>query len=229
VAALALSAVLPQVDVVLLVAGQACRIQFHFVRRLLVATRANELRVSAGEREARLLAVVEFPQTPAVRRVAFGARNAQRAFVNVVLLMAVDALETGITILPGGVALLARHSYVQTQQGIFREIVIEAHPGPPTFGGVTLIASRAQFADVDIACAVASGAVRRQLLRGHAGRVARMTIDFYVTTSEFPVSVTVVVEVRRLPFLVTVTLAAVVAEAPGVRVLPLVAADAFAR
>ena len=118
---------------------------------------------------------------------------------------------------------------MQTQQWKFREIVIEAHPGPPTFGGVTLIALRAQFADVNIAGAVATGAVLRQLLRGHAGRVARMTIDLYVTTREFPVSVPVVVEVRRLPFLVTVTLAAVVAEASGMRVLPLVAADAFAR
>ena len=92
-----------------------------------------------------------------------------------------------------------------------------------------MIASRAQFTDVNIAGAMAIGAVRRELLRAHAGRVARMAIDFDVTTREFPVSVTVVIEVRRLPFFVTVTLAAVVAEAPGVRVLPLVAADAFAR
>ena len=104
---MALSAVLPQVDVVLLVAGQARRIQLHFVRRLFVAARANELRVSAGECESRLLTMVEFPQTPAVWRVAFGARNAQRALVDVILLMAVDALEAGVTILSGGVALLA--------------------------------------------------------------------------------------------------------------------------
>ena len=107
--------------------------------------------------------------------------------------------------------------------------MVEAHPGPPTFRGVTLIASRAQLTHVNIAGAVAIGAVGRQLLRGYAGRVARVTIDFDVTTREFPVSVTVMVEVRRLPFLVTVTLAAVVAEASGMRVLPLVAADAFAR
>ena len=92
-----------------------------------------------------------------------------------------------------------------------------------------MIALRAQFTDVNIAGAVAIVAVSRQLLGGHAGRVARMTIDFNVTTREVPVSVTVVVEIRRLPFLVAMTLAAVVAEAPGVRILPLVAADAFAR
>ena len=107
--------------------------------------------------------------------------------------------------------------------------MIEAHPGPPTLRGVTLIASRAQFTDVNIAGTVAIGAVCRQFLGGHAGRVARMTIDFDVTTGEFPMSVTVVVEVRRLPFLVAVTLAAIVTEAPRVRILPLVAADAFAR
>ena len=107
VAALALSAVLPQVDVVLLVAGQARRIQLYFVRRLFVAARANELRVSAGECESRLLAVVEFPQTPAVRRMALGACNAQRAFVNVISLVTIDAPESRATILSGGVALLA--------------------------------------------------------------------------------------------------------------------------
>ena len=92
-----------------------------------------------------------------------------------------------------------------------------------------MIALRTQLTGVNIAGTVAAGAVLRELLCRHARRVARMTIDFYVTTGEFPVSVTVVVEVRRLPFLVTMTLAAVVAEAPGVRILTLVAADAFAR
>lgn len=66
-AALALPPVLPQVHVILLVTGEAARVELHLVRRLLVAALAGELAVRSGERESGLLAMIEFPQPPAVR------------------------------------------------------------------------------------------------------------------------------------------------------------------
>ena len=65
-AALALPPVLTEVHVILLVTGEAARVELHLVRGLFVAALAGELAVRSGERESGLLAVIEFPQPPAV-------------------------------------------------------------------------------------------------------------------------------------------------------------------
>ena len=226
-APLTLPSVLPQVDVVLLVAGQAGRVQLHFISGLLVTTRAIELCVSARKRESCLFTVVEFPDAPAVGRMTLGACIAQRAFVNVILLVAVDAFQAYIPISLRDVALLAWHGNVQTQQGKFCEVVIEAHTDPPPFRRVALLALLAKLAGMDITGTVAARAVVRQFLGRHVCRVAGMTVDLCMEAGELPMSVAVVVETRWLPLLVAVAFAAVFTEAPGVRILALVAADAL--
>jgi len=74
---------------------------------------------------------------------------------------------------------------------------------------------------------VAARAVVRQFLGRHVCRVAGMTVDLRMEAGELPMSVAVVVETRWLPLLVAVAFAAVFTEAPGVRILALVAADAL--
>ena len=76
-AALALPAVLPEVDVVLLVTGQAGWIEFDLVRGLFMAARAGEARVGSCQCKAGLLAVIEIPLPPAIGRVAAGALRAE--------------------------------------------------------------------------------------------------------------------------------------------------------
>ena len=65
-AALALPAILSEMDVVLLVTGQARRIEFDLVRGLFVAARAGQPRMPAGQCKSGLLAVVEIPLAPAI-------------------------------------------------------------------------------------------------------------------------------------------------------------------
>jgi len=66
-AALALAPELPEVDVVLRVAGGAIARQLHHLRRLFVAALAGGARVSAKQRKFGGLGVIEFPDTPTVR------------------------------------------------------------------------------------------------------------------------------------------------------------------
>src|SRR5437588_393967 len=76
---------------------------------------------------------------------------------------------------------------------------------------------------------MAAHALGRQLLRHHVRRVAGVAGDLLVLPGEGPRGVARVVEARRLPFLAAVADAAVLAEATGVRVLRLMAAEAVAR
>ena len=114
--------------------------------------------------------------------------------------------------------------------GKLRQVMIEADAGAPALRGVALIAFLAELARRARRCERWQPKQSLpQLLRGHGRGVAGVTVDLLVPPDERPLGVARVVEGRRLPLLVAVAVAAVLAEAPGVRVLPLVAADAFAR
>ena len=97
--------------------------------------------------------------------------------MNIILLVAVDALHPHVPIFLGEVALLAGHGDVQAQQRELGEVVIEAHTHPPAFGGVALIALLAELARMDIAGTVAARTVGREFLGRHVGRVAGVTLD----------------------------------------------------
>ena len=125
-AALALAAILSQVHVILLMAGEASRIQLDSVGGLLVAAGADELRVRTAQCEAGLPGVIELPYRPAVRGVAAGAFLAQSSLVNIIARVAVDASLAHVFEFRGRVTLLARDSDVQAQQGKAAQVVIEA-------------------------------------------------------------------------------------------------------
>ena len=88
---LTLAAELPQVDVILGVTRGAFGTELHLRGRLPVATCAVQLCVRTEQREARLFAMVEVPQAPAIGGVAFLTLRPQAALVGVVLLVAIDA------------------------------------------------------------------------------------------------------------------------------------------
>lgn len=137
---LTLSAELAQVHVILRMTGYTLPAELDFGCRLFVTSRAAEFCVRAGEREARLLAVVEFPQAPAIRGVALLAFLSEASLVNIRLFVTAHA---GRIVYPEGsalVALLARHRNVQAEKRKFREIVIEVDHRLPAFGHVTFIA-----------------------------------------------------------------------------------------
>src|SRR5690242_20134642 len=114
---LALPPVLPEVNIVLLMAREAGRVQLDLIGRLFVAAGAHELGVCPAECESCLLAVIELPDLPAVRGMAACTVLAECSLVYVVAFVAVDAAAADIFILRCDVALLAGDRNVQTHQG----------------------------------------------------------------------------------------------------------------
>ena len=111
-APLTLAAVLPKVDVILFVARQAVLIELDLRSRLLVAPGTVEFPVSPCKGESSLLAVVELPELPAVRRVALGAFLSERTLMRVILFVAGNAITVDVAVFASGVTLFARHCNV---------------------------------------------------------------------------------------------------------------------
>jgi len=227
VAALALTAVLPEVHVILLMASQTSRIEFHLVRGLFVATLTGQLPVRACQRKAGLLAVVKVPQAPSIRRMALGAVRPEAAMVDVVALVAVVAAPADIPILPRLVALLARYCHVQTHEWKICQVVIEGDRRLPTFGGMALVALHAELTGVDVARAMAGRAIGGQFLGGYRCGMTAVARHLLVSAAELPMSIACVLEAHGLPLVISMTFAALGAEPPRVRVLTLVAAEAI--
>ncbi len=229
VAAITLTPVLTEVNVVLLVTRQTGRVQLDLAGGLLVTAGAGEFCVRPVQRESGFLPVVEFPDAPAVRGVALRAFLTQIALVNVVAAVAVDAAAAYVPILARRMTLLARHRDVQAHEREIRKVVVEGHRRSPAVRRMTARAVDAELAGVHVACTMAAKAILGELLVRDGGRVAGVTVELFVLTEECPVPVTDVVEGRRLPFLIPVTLATSRTEATGVGVLARVTADAIAR
>ena len=147
--------------------------------------------------------------------------------MDVVALVAVVAAVADVAIFARAMTLLAGHGDVQAHQRKAGQVVIECDGGLPALGGVALLALRTQLACVNVAGAMATGAVGRQLLLRDDRRMTGVAGDLLMPARQIPVPVAGVVECRRLPLLVAVALLALCAEAAGVRVLALVAAEAI--
>jgi hypothetical protein len=154
-ASLALPAEVAEVSVIILMAGDAVLRKLHDIRGLAMATRTVELPVCTGQAETRLLAVVELPDSPAIRRVATGALLAQAAFVHVGPGMAVIAAGFRILECLCQVALLARHGRVLTQQREIAEVVVKADIESPAGWGMTRFALLAELGGMDVVRCVA--------------------------------------------------------------------------
>ena len=90
-AALALHSELPQMPIILVMAGIALLAHFSCARWVAMARRALQLAVRAEQRKVRILGVIEPPELPAIRRVAGLALLSQCALVHVLARMAADA------------------------------------------------------------------------------------------------------------------------------------------
>ncbi len=222
-AALALATVLPQMHVILRVAIRARRIELHLIRGLLVTVGAGEFRVGAREREARLLAVVELPDTPAIRGMAARAIVAEATLVKVIGAMAVDAAFASILVSASDVTLLARHRNMQADEREARQVVVEVGFRAPSRWRMALRAVDSEFSGMHVRCTVAADAARFQLLGGDDRRVTRVTVDLLVPSFERPFTIPRVIERSRQPLLVAVTSLALSAEAARVRVFAAVA------
>src|SRR2546421_11851329 len=109
-------------------AREAISLELHFVRRPQVAGLAGELAVRTGEGESGLLAVVELPHFPAVRRGAASAVLAQIPLVHVVLAMAVDTLLADVAVLAADEVSPAPQRADQDPPPEAREVVVGGSP-----------------------------------------------------------------------------------------------------
>ena len=162
-----LPAVLSQMNVVLLMAGQAGWIELDLVGRLLVAARTGELVVGTVQGKSRFLAMVEVPLPPAVGRVALVTALPQGPLVDVHLLMTRKAVLVRVLIGSGRMALAAGDDDVLSEEGKLRQVVIEMDVVAPSLRRVTLSAVRAELAEMNITDAMTVGTLLAQLLTRH--------------------------------------------------------------
>jgi len=156
--------------------------------------------------------------------VAAATVLAEVAVVRVVALVAIDTGVADVAVLARQVALLTRHGYVQADERVAGEVMIEAHALAPPGRRVALGAIAPELAQMHVVRAVTAQALGRQLLGGDVGRVTGVAGNLLVAADQRPMSIAGMIEVRRLPLLVSMAVAAVLAETPGVRVLRAVAA-----
>lgn len=91
-------------------------------------------------------------------------------------------------------ALLARNSHMQAEEGEAREVVVEAGDQAPILRYVTIITGLAQPAGVDIAGPVTARAVRGQFAGREGSRVAGIALDLGVLPKQLPTTVALVIE-----------------------------------
>ena len=139
--AVTLWAVLAQVPVVLVMTRAALLRHLHRARRLEMAGGALQLRVCAQQRKMRLLGVIKHPQRPAVGRMAVVAFLAQAALVNVIVRMALDALQRGLVEAQGRVALRAADDAMQSEQRVLGQVVVEDDVSGPRVLAMTGLAA----------------------------------------------------------------------------------------
>jgi len=199
VASLALAAVLPEVHIVLRMAGVAVLAQLHLVGRLPVAVRAGDAGVRTGKREFSRLAVVELPEAPSIRRVTALAVLAECTLVPVVALVAAVAVDGSALERRRHVAGVARDHDVQADEGEFGQVVVEHHVLAPTIDAMAGRAVGAKLAAVRVARAVAGAAVGAELLLRDHARVACIAIERLVAAHELELTVTQVIERGWLP------------------------------
>lgn len=198
------------------------------VLRADVAIGATDLCVRAQQREAGVSRVIEIPQLPAVRSVAFAAILAETSIVHIVLCMAAGTLPGRIIEPLAGMALAAADDDVQSGQRILRLIVVEIDV-LPLCGVVAPLALLAERAAMRLSGAVTVDALRTELLvLGHRGMTG-VTIELRVRALEGKFEARQMVEVRDFPDIIAVTVAARRAQATDVFVIGLMATGAILR
>ncbi len=149
--------------------------------------------------------------------------------MDVIGLVATDAVPGGIPISPRSVTFFAADRRVQAHQGEARHVVIKADFVTPARLNMARTTLRAHGAAVDIVGLVAPGAVLGQLRPADRSGMTGVTIDFRVLAFEFPVRLLLVIVARVLPTLFGMTLLAVIAETSTMAVVSGVAARALVR
>lgn len=163
---LALPAELAEVGIVFHVAGRALAPEFDLGRRFTMAVGALELRMRAVQRKAGDAGVIEFPNAPAIRRMAAVAFLAEASLVLVRGLMAAETVRGCIFVRGSQMALLARHDDVLPDQREVGEVVIEPDIGAPACHAVTVLALTAQSTGVNVACLMTAVTIGSELLGG---------------------------------------------------------------
>lgn len=228
--ALALSAVGTLMPIVLAVTAHTQRRGLAPARLLAMAISAPQRRVRAGEREVRLLGMIEAPQRPTIWRVAALALPAERPFVHVIGAVAVHAPRCGRHEGQASVTLRAARQPMQSDEREPAQIVVEDDVGAPVVLTVTGVARLLELAAVRIFTAVTGIAGRAEFLRRGRCGVAGVTGDAAVGADEGEVVATQVIVGRAgLPVIVVVTVGALGAEASRMRVVRMMAAEAVLR
>lgn len=185
---------------------------------------AVEALVRSGQRISGLGGVVEAPARPAIRIVAERAIRAQTPFVKPIL-MATGARRLGVLERRRAMTLLAGDHRVAADQWKARQIVVERHGLAPADVAMALLATAAELAFVGILLPVAGHAAHRQLVAKEIAGVAAVAFDCRMRAVQGKLRA-VMIELRRFPPVLAVTVLAFGAVACRMDVLQAMTRDA---
>ena len=149
--------------------------------------------------------MIEVPQLPAIRRVAFTAVLSQTAVVDVVFRVTAHAFLGRVVEALCRMALPACDNDMQSGQRILGLIVVEAH-FLPLRCGVALFALLAHRAAVRLIGTMTVDALRTQLLVLGNTRVAYVAVEIRVGTFQGKLEARKMIEVGDVPHIVPVAI-----------------------
>lgn len=174
----AVAAELAAMNVVAAVAGDALlRQACPLVQRLLMTGAALQTSMRTIQGELSPGIVIEAPDTPVIRVVALGARVPQSTPVNVLIPMTLHAALGCVAEAAVGMARLAGHRGVQTDQWKAREVMVEGKIRRPCDLAVAALAVGAECTGMHVVAAVAGIAGRIQPFFGQYALVAGCAVQ----------------------------------------------------
>lgn len=188
VTGLAVRAVAPFVNVVLLVATDAGRRHFLRVQRSLVAGSAFDSAVGLAQRKMRIALVVETHDLPFRLGMAVFTFLAQSPFVHIIFSVATDAGTRGLIVESRSlVAVAATNADMAGAQRKPRAGMIEI-PALPSVRSVTAFAVYAELACMYVVLAVAGNTAFRRVTMLATGRMAVTAFDTRMQCQQHEVS-----------------------------------------
>lgn len=175
--------------------------------------------MSAGQREARCAAVIEFPSAPCRRIMALATRRIRaEAPLVTAILVTFFALDRGVLVVRGTMATLAWRDSMLAGERKSRSIVIERDVLSPVGVIVAPFAAVSELPFVCILILVTSDASDVQFVAIEISGMAHVTFRLCMGAAQLKLGL-VVIEFRLFPFALIVTCLAFVAVALSVNIL----------
>ncbi len=189
---LAMATKVPSMDVVATVTGvTGLGGDDGLVHAPAVAVPATQALMGSAQTEVRLAVMIETPDPPAIGRVTERAIPCQTALVDIVGLVAIDALPSDPPIAAVDMTVLTSRRGMETEQREARQVVIETDPLTPAVGRVTTGTVLAQTTGVDVVGGMTGPTAGLELLADILALVTGDAMDPAVSPEQGIIGITI--------------------------------------